>query len=67
MPLYEYSCTFCKSNFEYRKKMSDSDPRCIHCGHPELEQILSAPQLRFTGSGFYVTDYPKGQKQNEPR
>jgi putative FmdB family regulatory protein len=67
MPMYEYVCTFCKSGFEARKKMSDPEPDCIYCGHKEVQQILSAPQLRFTGSGFYITDYPKGAKPSEPR
>ena len=65
MPMYEYECAFCKSAFQFRKKMNDPDPLCIYCGHNELNQLLSAPQLRFKGSGFYVTDYPKGDIKSE--
>jgi len=59
MPLYEYECSSCTKKTEVRKNMSDPDPVCDCCGGG-LTQILSAPQLRFTGSGFYITDYPRG-------
>jgi len=43
-----------------------SDPpltTCPHCGG-ELEQLLSAPVVQFKGSGWYVTDYPKGPSKD---
>ena len=58
MPLYEYECCSCSKRTEIRKGMSEPDPACS-CGGA-MNQILSPPQLRFTGSGFYITDYPKG-------
>jgi len=29
-----------------------------------LEQLLSAPVVQFKGSGWYVTDYPKGPSKD---
>jgi putative FmdB family regulatory protein len=60
MPLYEYQCLSCKETFEVRQKFSD-EPVAIHtvCGG-QGKRLLSAPQLHFKGSGFYITDYGKG-------
>ncbi len=59
MPLYEYQCKKCHSLTERIQKFSDEPLTvCPHCGG-ELEQLLSAPSVRFKGSGWYVTDYAK--------
>jgi len=59
MPLYEYQCKKCGHCFEKIRKFSDRQLRkCPECGGV-LEQLVSAPSVRFKGSGWYVTDYPK--------
>src|SRR6266699_266736 len=59
MPLYEYQCKKCHHRFEKIQKFSDSHvKKCPECGGP-IEQLLSAPSVRFKGSGWYVTDYAK--------
>ena len=60
MPLYEYHCQRCGSNFEVIQKFSD-EPMVLHegCGGP-VERLLSPPALQFKGSGWYVTDYARG-------
>ncbi len=59
MPLYEYQCKKCHSLTERIQKFSDPPLAvCPHCGG-ELEQLISAPAVRFKGSGWYVTDYAK--------
>jgi putative FmdB family regulatory protein len=62
MPLYEYRCLSCNETFEIRQKFSD-EPIAVHvaCGG-QGKRMLSAPQLHFKGSGFYITDYGKGGK-----
>ncbi|MFN0100517.1 MAG: FmdB family zinc ribbon protein [Bryobacteraceae bacterium] len=62
MPLYEYRCLNCSATFEVRQKFSD-EPVATHadCGGQGL-RLLSAPQLHFKGTGFYITDYGKGGK-----
>jgi len=62
MPLYEYRCLNCNETFEVRQKFSD-EPVAVHadCGG-QGKRLLSAPQLHFKGSGFYITDYGKGGK-----
>ena len=59
MPLYEYQCKSCHSLTERIQKFSDPPLSiCPHCGG-ELEQLVSAPAVRFKGAGWYVTDYAK--------
>jgi putative FmdB family regulatory protein len=60
MPLYEYKCGRCGKKFEVIQKFSDT-PLTVHeeCGGP-LEKLLSPPALQFKGSGWYVTDYARG-------
>lgn len=59
MPLYEYQCKKCHYRFEKIQKFSDSHvKKCPECGGP-IEQLISAPAVRFKGSGWYVTDYAK--------
>ena len=61
MPIYEYVCGSCKKRTEVIQGMND--PRlkvCPHCGG-KLTKQFSAPAIQFKGSGFYITDYPKGE------
>jgi len=60
MPLYEYQCDRCGKSFEIIQKFSD-EPLTVHdgCGG-EVRRLLSAPALQFKGTGWYVTDYARG-------
>jgi putative FmdB family regulatory protein len=62
MPLHEYKCGQCGAVFEVLQRFSD-EPLAVHegCGGP-VERLLSVPAFQFKGSGFYITDYPKGSK-----
>ncbi|MGA7463274.1 MAG: zinc ribbon domain-containing protein [Candidatus Korobacteraceae bacterium] len=67
MPLYEYQCKKCHSLTERIQKFSDPPlATCPHCGG-ELEQLISAPAVRFKGSGWYVTDYAKGSSKGKSK
>ncbi len=59
MPLYEYRCIDCNNSLEVIQKFSDPVlADCSECGG-RLEKVLSAPAIRFKGSGWYVNDYAK--------
>jgi putative FmdB family regulatory protein len=59
VPLYEYECKKCKHRFERIRQFSDPPiTTCPKC-KGKVEQLLSAPAVRFKGTGWYVTDYPK--------
>jgi putative FmdB family regulatory protein len=59
MPLYEYLCKKCGHRFERIQKFSDPHvKKCPDCGGA-VEQVITAPSVRFKGSGWYVNDYAK--------
>ena len=64
MPLYEYQCPEC-GTFERMQKFSDPILTvCPTCERP-VEKLLSAPAIRFKGSGWYVTDYANKGKDKD--
>lgn len=60
MPLYPYRCTKCGYTFEkiqsFHAKPLEECPKC----QGKLERPLTAPSLKFVGSGWYVNDYAGG-------
>src|SRR3954467_10553430 len=67
MPLYEYECDNCGHRFEKIQKFSDPlEKTCPKCGGPG-HKLMSSPAIQFKGSGFYITDYPKGDKGSAPK
>ncbi len=65
MPIYEYQCGDCNHVFDVLQKMSD-DPLtyCPECGKPELRKLLSAPNFRLKGGGWYETDFKSKNQRN---
>ncbi|HMB80644.1 MAG TPA: FmdB family zinc ribbon protein [Vicinamibacterales bacterium] len=67
MPLYEYACDACGHKFEKIQKFSDPiEDTCPTCGG-HVHKLFSSPAIQFKGSGFYITDYPKGDKGSAPK
>ena len=67
MPLYEYECEKCGHRFEKIQKFSDPlETTCPKCGGA-VHKLVSSPAIQFKGSGFYITDYPKGDKGSAPK
>jgi len=65
MPIYEYQCRTCEHVFDVLQKMSDDPLKfCPECGAPELKKLLSAPNFRLKGSGWYETDFKKDKQRN---
>jgi putative FmdB family regulatory protein len=67
MPLYEYQCDACGHRFEKIQKFSDPlEDTCPKCAG-RVRKLMSSPAIQFKGSGFYITDYPKGDKGSAPK
>jgi putative FmdB family regulatory protein len=67
MPLYEYECEKCGHRFEKIQKFSDPlEDTCPTCGGT-VHKLASSPAIQFKGSGFYITDYPKGDRTTAPK
>ncbi|HTC36064.1 MAG TPA: FmdB family zinc ribbon protein [Bryobacteraceae bacterium] len=67
MPIYEYKCEGCGEVFEVIQKFAD-EPLAVHekCGG-HVHRLMSAPSFQFKGSGWYVTDYAKGNVSGPPK
>lgn len=65
MPIYEYQCGNCKHVFDALQKM-DAEPLtdCPECREPTLKKLLSAPNFRLKGGGWYETDFKKDKQRN---
>lgn len=65
MPIYEYECKACSHGFDVLQKVSDGALRkCPQCGALKLQRLVSAPQFRLKGTGWYETDFKKdGRKR----
>jgi putative FmdB family regulatory protein len=65
MPIYEYACKSCGHVFDALQKMNDDAlTDCPDCGERELKKLLSAPNFRLKGSGWYETDFKKDNQRN---
>jgi putative FmdB family regulatory protein len=49
MPLYEYACHDCQSQFELLIRGSDQ-PQCPECHSSRLEKLLSVPAAHMAGT-----------------
>jgi putative FmdB family regulatory protein len=60
MPLYEYKCQSCGKTFEVIQKFADEPLKThLECGGI-VEKLFSAPAFHLKGTGWYATDYAKG-------
>ena len=58
MPIYEYRCDACGHYLDALQKIADAPLRdCPSCGESTLRRLVSAPNFRLKGSGWYETDF----------
>jgi len=60
MPIYEYQCESCGKVVEVFQKFSDAPVTKCSCGG-RLKKLISLNSFHLKGSGWYVTDYGRGQ------
>jgi putative FmdB family regulatory protein len=65
MPIYEYVCNECDHAHEALQKLSDAPLiDCPACAKPAMKKMISAPQFRLSGSGWYETDFKSSKQKN---
>jgi putative FmdB family regulatory protein len=63
MPVYEYQCAKCKTEFEVMQKITEEPLlECSACGG-ELKKLITNTSFVLKGSGWYVTDYPSADRK----
>lgn len=46
MPVYDYRCESCGKSFHVKHGFNDAPPPCPHCGHTEVQRLItSAPAI----------------------
>ncbi len=67
MPIYEYECKSCGKRFEVWQKITDEPLKtCKECGG-ELMKLISESGFILKGTGWYVTDYARKEKEKEKK
>lgn len=57
MPLYEYACLKCGRHTDKIEPVAGPHlKKCPHC-EGKVESVITAPAIKFKGSGWYVNDY----------
>lgn len=66
MPNYEYKCEGCGAVFDVIQRFSD-EPLTTHpeCGG-RVRRLMTAPAFKLKGTGWYATDYAKGNANSPP-
>ncbi len=65
MPLYEFVCRDCGSQFEQIQSFSaKGHPPCPQCGSEHVSRLLGRPAIHFKGSGWYINDSKGSSKQS---
>ena len=58
MPIYEYRCSSCGHQQEFRQTVSAAPlTTCTACGKATFSKMLTAAGFQLKGSGWYATDF----------
>lgn len=67
MPTYRYQCKNCGNELEELQSMSE--PPLVHCPKCHTDNLArimgTGTGLIFKGSGFYLTDYKKDERDSK--
>lgn len=65
MPIYEYNCSGCGTDFEKLMSFSETtSPACPACDSTAVARQLGRPAIHFKGSGWYITDSKSSSKES---
>ena len=65
MPIYEYQCQECEHLFDALQKINEKPLLdCPSCGEDALKRLISAPNFRLKGKGWYETYFKKENQKN---
>ena len=65
MPIYEYKCNLCGHYMDALQGINDTPlEECSECSEKGLQRMISAPNFRLSGDGWYETDFKTGDRKN---
>jgi len=66
MPIYEYTCSDCKHQFELIQKITDAPVKqCPKCLGFNAAKMISSAGFQLKGTGWYATDF-KNKSSDSP-
>jgi len=66
MPLYEYTCNKCDTDFELMVGLNNTKPiKCSSCGSKKVSKKFSSCVFKLIGKGFYANDYANKGKERK--
>jgi len=67
VPLYEYACLKCGRHTDKIEPVAGPHlKKCPHCGG-KVESVITAPAIKFKGSGWYINDYAAKSNSGEEK
>jgi len=58
MPIYEYACDKCKTEFEVEQRITDEPVKsCPHCKSRKIRRLISRTSFVLKGGGWYSDLY----------
>ena len=65
MPIYEYKCSDCGHFLDALQGVNDAPlEECPECSKTSLKKLISAPNFRLSGEGWYETDFKTENRKN---
>ena len=65
MPIYEYRCEKCNTQFERMQRMSDPEPsECPSCKQGPIQRMVSRTSFQLKGGGWYSDLYSSNKKDD---
>ena len=65
MPIYEYECKECGHQLDALQGINEPIlSECPACNTISLKRLISAPNFRLKGEGWYETDFKTGNRKN---
>ncbi len=67
MPIYEYLCGKCETEFEAEQRITDDPIRsCPHCRSRKVRRLISQTSFVLKGKGWYSDLYSSSPSKSEP-
>ena len=66
MPIYEYACAKCESEFEVEQRITDDPVKtCPKCRSRKVKRLISRTSFVLKGGGWYSDLYSSGSNAND--